>query len=63
MLTSQTPSIGVIARYAELLPLTADTPRLTLHEGATPLIPAPRLAKWIGIEELFLKFEGLNPTG
>lgn len=63
MLTSQTPSMGVIARYAEFLPLTADTPRLTLHEGATPLIPAPRLAKWIGVEELYLKFEGLNPTG
>jgi threonine synthase len=53
----------VLARYAELLPITAETPRLTLHEGATPLIPAPRLARWIGIEELFLKFEGLNPTG
>ena len=63
MLTSQSPSTGVIARYAELLPLSPETPRLTLHEGATPLIPAPRLARWIGVEELFLKFEGLNPTG
>ncbi len=63
MLASQTAATGVIARYADLLPLTAKTPRLTLHEGATPLIPAPRLARWIGVEELFLKFEGLNPTG
>jgi threonine synthase len=63
MLTSQTPPSGVIARYAELLPISAETPRLTLHEGATPLIPAPRLARWMGIDELFLKFEGLNPTG
>jgi threonine synthase len=63
MLISQSPATGVIARYAELLPISADTPRLTLHEGATPLIPAPRLARWMGIEELYLKFEGLNPTG
>ncbi|MGH7467618.1 MAG: threonine synthase [Longimicrobiales bacterium] len=63
MLTSQSPATGVIARYAELLPIAAETPRLTLHEGATPLIPAPRLARWIGVEELYLKFEGLNPTG
>jgi threonine synthase len=63
MLTSQSPTSGVIARYADLLPLSTDTPRLTLHEGATPLIPAPRLAQWMGVDELFLKFEGLNPTG
>jgi len=62
MLISQTPT-GVIARYAEFLPIGPATPRLTLHEGATPLIPAPRLAAWVGVGELFLKFEGLNPTG
>ena len=64
MLTSSSnaPS-GVIARYAEWLPVGPDTPRLTLHEGATPLIPAPRLAQWVGVNELYLKFEGLNPTG
>src|SRR5690606_31838443 len=54
---------GVIARYAELLPITADTPRLTLYEGDTPLLPAPRLAEWVGVDSLYLKFEGLNPTG
>lgn len=54
---------GVIARYGALLPITRDTPRLTLHEGATPLIDAPRLARWVGVAQLFLKFEGLNPTG
>ena len=63
MLTGQAAPVGVIARYAEWLPIGPDTPRLTLHEGATPLIPAPRLAKWMGVQELFLKFEGLNPTG
>ena len=63
MLTSYAGQTGIIARYAEWLPVGPDTPRLTLHEGATPLIPAPRLAAWIGVRELFLKFEGLNPTG
>ena len=61
--TNENAQVGVIARYAEWLPVTPDTPRLTLHEGSTPLIPAPRLARWIGVDELFLKFEGLNPTG
>jgi threonine synthase len=54
---------GILARYGEYLPLTAATPRLTLHEGDTPLIAAPRLAAWVGVRELHLKYEGLNPTG
>lgn len=54
---------GVLARYGDWLPLTAATPRLTLHEGSTPLLAAPRLADWIGVSELWLKYEGLNPTG
>jgi threonine synthase len=54
---------GIIERYAEHLPLTSRTPRLCLREGGTPLYPAPRLARWLGVGELFLKFEGLNPTG
>jgi threonine synthase len=54
---------GVLARYAEYLPLTAATPRLSLQEGSTPLLPARRLAQWVGVEELWLKFEGANPTG
>jgi len=54
---------GVLARYAEFLPLTARTPRLTLAEGNTPLLTAPRLAEWIGVDKLYLKYEGANPTG
>jgi threonine synthase len=54
---------GILHRYAEYLPLTDATPRISLREGGTPLYPAPRLARWAGVEELFLKFEGLNPTG
>lgn len=38
---------------------------VTLEEGSTPLIPAPRIAKETGVEGLrvYLKYEGLNPTG
>ena len=35
---------------------------MTLIEGSTPLVPAPRLSERLGIET-HLKFEGMNPTG
>ncbi|GBF07737.1 threonine synthase, thrC2 [Deinococcus aerius] len=53
---------GLIERYREYLPLTDRTPPLTLHEGNTPLIPAPKLSERLGVD-LYLKYEGLNPTG
>ncbi|WP_019588797.1 threonine synthase [Deinococcus apachensis] len=53
---------GLIERYREYLPVTDRTPPLTLHEGNTPLIPAPKLSKRLGVD-LYLKYEGLNPTG
>lgn len=53
---------GVIARYATFLPISPQTPRLSLHEGDTPLLTAPRLARWVGVPELCLKIEGMNPT-
>ena len=55
--------VGVLERYGEWLPVTPETPPLSLLEGSTPLLPAPRLAEWVGVQELYLKFEGLNPTG
>ncbi|MBX6377253.1 MAG: threonine synthase [Clostridia bacterium] len=55
---------GVLAEFADHLPITAATPPLTLLEGNTPLVPAPRLAAAARLDgELYLKFEGLNPTG
>lgn len=36
---------------------------LSLGEGSTPLIQAPRLAEWVGVAEVWLKVEGSNPTG
>jgi threonine synthase len=53
----------LLERYREFLPINERTPLLTLNEGDTPLVAAPRLAASLGVRELLLKFEGLNPTG
>lgn len=54
--------MGLIDRYRDMLPVTAKTPLLTLHEGNTPLVRADRLSERLGID-LYFKFEGMNPTG
>ena len=58
------PWRGVIEEYRKFLPVTEKTPVISLGEGSTPLIRATRLAQAIapGVE-LYLKFEGANPTG
>src|SRR6185436_2033899 len=54
---------GVIARYAEYLPVSDATPIVTLQEGNTPLIPASNFVEAIGGDfELWLKYEAMNPT-
>lgn len=54
---------GVIKEYREYLPVTDRTPVVTLNEGNTPLIKAGNLSKALGAGlEIYLKFEGLNPT-
>lgn len=54
---------GVLAKYKDFLPITANTPLFSLGEGNTPLVRCDRLAKEIGCGELHLKLEGCNPTG
>lgn len=55
---------GVIDKYRRFLPVNEKTPVISLDEGDTPLIPAPRIAGLIGKDvEVYLKYEGLNPTG
>ena len=49
-------------RYAPVLP-PADQSIVTLGEGWTPLLPLPRLGKRLGARDLWIKDEGLNPTG
>ena len=53
---------GVIAEYRSLLPVTDQTPVITLGEGGTPLIRAAVLSEMTGCE-VYLKVEAGNPTG
>jgi threonine synthase len=53
---------GLIERYRQRLPFEAGDPVVSLHEGSTPLVHAPRLSERVGAE-VWLKLEGLNPTG
>jgi threonine synthase len=56
------PMEGVIERYRERLPFAAHDPVVSLGEGSTPLVPAPRLSERAGAD-VWLKLEGANPTG
>jgi threonine synthase len=55
-------SVGLIRRYADRLPVDDDTPIVSLGEGSTPLLEAPRLGARLGVQ-LLLQVEGANPTG
>ena len=50
-------------RYADILPVRDPRFRLTLGEGGTPLLRAERAGRRVGVRNLLLKDEGLNPTG
>jgi threonine synthase len=57
-------SVGILEKYKSLLNLPSHTKFISLGEGDTPLIPIPKIAKELGGNfELFVKYEGLNPTG
>jgi threonine synthase len=53
----------LLHRYASFLSVGEATPPLSLGEGFTPLVHARTLGRAIGVPELYLKFEGMNPTG
>ncbi|MBP9128576.1 MAG: threonine synthase [Elusimicrobia bacterium] len=59
------PRSELIQRYRAHLPVSDRTPIISLLEGDTPLIASCRVAEWVGAPRLrlFLKYEGLNPTG
>jgi threonine synthase len=59
----QPMTAGIIDRYAAYLPVTPATPHVTLGEGSTPLIASKRIGPSVGLERLFFKYEGLNPSG
>jgi threonine synthase len=52
----------LVERYRECLSLEPGDPVVTLNEGSTPLVEAPRLSERLGVRA-YLKFEGANPTG
>ena len=54
---------GGIWRWDALLPPTEVEHRVTLGEGMSPLVRARRLAERLGVREVHLKVEGVNPTG
>src|SRR5437588_11738084 len=56
------PMPGLIERYRERLPFAPEDPVVSLGEGSTPLVRAPRLSERAGTE-VWLKLEGANPTG
>ena len=53
----------LIERYREFLPVTDATPIITLGEGFTPLVRLDHIGKRIGLPNLYVKYEGTNPTG
>jgi len=52
----------LIERYRDTLPLEPGDPVVSLNEGSTPLVEAPRLSERVGAR-VWLKVEGANPTG
>lgn len=55
---------GVLSRYRRYMDIPSHTGTISLQEGSTPLIPMPRLAEELGGGfDLYVKFEGMNPTG
>lgn len=57
-------NVGIIERYRQYLPITSRTKVVSLNEGSTPMIPAYNLSARVHPKvEIWLKFEGLNPTG
>src|SRR5712692_6785380 len=50
-------------RWFELLPVLDEANGISLGEGGTPLLPARAIARQLGVRRVYIKEEGLNPTG
>lgn len=62
-LREDAPHRGVLHRFADLLPVTANTPMISLGEGDTPLVRSVAIERELGCEALYFKLESCNPTG
>jgi len=64
MKTDHEQGRGVIERFREFLPISDSTPVVSLGEGDTPLVYSARLSARVGRGcKVFVKNEGVNPTG
>ena len=54
---------GLIHRYRSYLPVTDNTPIISLSEGNTPLIPLKKISLALPGLNVYAKYEGANPTG
>src|ERR1700694_4393567 len=64
MKTEHEQGRGGIERYREFLPISDSTPLISLGEGDTPLVYSARLSARVGRGcKVFIKNEGVNPTG
>jgi threonine synthase len=62
--SSETLDQSGVWRFRELLPILDDFGHaVSLREGNTPLYPLPRAARALGMDQLFAKHQGMNPTG
>ena len=57
------PIEGVLHAFGDRLPLTPDTPLISLGEGGTPLVRSQNIERETGCGALYFKLEGCNPTG
>jgi threonine synthase len=57
------PRPTLVERYRGFLPVSAETPVVSLGEGGTPLVHLRRLGARLGLDRLYVKVEGQNPTG
>ena len=62
-MASPAAQLPLLERYRGLLARPGEAFPITLGEGGTPLIHARRLGAELGLDHLYLKFEGTNPTG
>ena len=56
-------NVNSMWRYGAVLPVQSDANIVSLGEGMTPLVRTPRLGKRVGADDLWVKDEGVNPTG
>ncbi len=61
-LSSAPPDVSGVWRFRELLPAVEDEHIISLREGNTPLYELPRCARITGVQHLFAKHQGMNPT-